>query len=312
MYNKAVELYRQFIATYPESDYVYEFTSSQGEALFYSERYREAIVQYKWVRDHRDLGTDVLPRRRALGAAVVRGRGARRKSPRASSSRSRSRRSPSSRRCRSRGSRSRSRRSTSSCRPSTTTTRTSSRTRRPRRSQGINAALISLAYLHVDDAIARFHEGDGQVLPAPPAKKGELAPAAKAKDGILAIYEAQANFDAIEATNKRFINAKCGDDNAIQLAINQNRSLNFSRAAELYKNQQYIPAAEAFYRFYKTAPADRSGSAGRALQRRGQLQARRSAEDGDRAVQGVHGATRARTFRESPYYLDAMRLTAAS
>src|SRR5207237_4872523 len=28
-----------------------------GEALYWSERYAEAIEQYKWVRDHRDLGT---------------------------------------------------------------------------------------------------------------------------------------------------------------------------------------------------------------------------------------------------------------
>src|SRR5262249_46368629 len=55
MYAKAVDLYRQFISTYPESDYIYEFSFLEGEALFYSERYNEAIVQYKWVRDHRDL-----------------------------------------------------------------------------------------------------------------------------------------------------------------------------------------------------------------------------------------------------------------
>ncbi|HSD87905.1 MAG TPA: tetratricopeptide repeat protein, partial [Kofleriaceae bacterium] len=57
MYQKAVDLYKQFTETYPESDYAYEFNFLEGEALFYSERYKEAIVQYKWVRDHRDLGT---------------------------------------------------------------------------------------------------------------------------------------------------------------------------------------------------------------------------------------------------------------
>ncbi|NJM91198.1 MAG: tetratricopeptide repeat protein, partial [Myxococcales bacterium] len=55
LYNKAVELYRTFITQYPESDYVYEFTYLQGEALYFSERYLEAVEQYKWVRDHRDL-----------------------------------------------------------------------------------------------------------------------------------------------------------------------------------------------------------------------------------------------------------------
>jgi TolA-binding protein len=57
MYGKAVDLYRQFIQTYPDSDYIYEFTFREGEALYYSERYAEAVEQYKWVRDHRDLGT---------------------------------------------------------------------------------------------------------------------------------------------------------------------------------------------------------------------------------------------------------------
>ena len=35
--------------------------------------------------------------------------------------------------------------------------------------------------------------------------------------------------------------------------MSQNRSLNFSRADERYKKGEYAAAAEAFYRFYKTA-----------------------------------------------------------
>src|SRR4030095_14333987 len=57
MYTKAAELYRTFLTTCPESDYVYEFNFQLGETLFYSERYMEAVESYKWVRDHRDLGT---------------------------------------------------------------------------------------------------------------------------------------------------------------------------------------------------------------------------------------------------------------
>ncbi|HEY0190006.1 MAG TPA: hypothetical protein VGC42_02715, partial [Kofleriaceae bacterium] len=49
--------------------------------------------------------------------------------------------------------------------------------------QGINAALISLAYLHVDDAIGRFQKVMNKFCGS--------AEAAKSKDGILAIYEAQ-------------------------------------------------------------------------------------------------------------------------
>lgn len=310
LYSQAVELYRQFIATYPESDYVYEFTFLQGEALFYSERYREAIVQYKWVRDHRDLGQAYyLDAARSVLAAyeaaaqkeVAEGKLQPLKVPTVAELKA----------------------IPQPWRPQPIpqiylelqseydTYQNIVQDPAAAPGQGINAALISLAYLHIDDAIARFTKVMDKFCSAPPAKKGELAPAARAKDGILAIYEAQANFDAIEATNKRFINAKCGDENAIQLAVNQNRSLNFSRAAELFRQQQYIPAAEAFYRFYKTAqqtdPDLPTALYNTAV----------SYKLADRPKTAIalfqEFTTRPeKNFRESPYYLEAMRLTAAS
>ncbi|HEX5064308.1 MAG TPA: hypothetical protein VFV99_33265, partial [Kofleriaceae bacterium] len=255
MYGQAAELYRQFINTYPESDYIYEFNFLLGETLFYSEKYREAIVQYKWVRDHRDLGqTYYLDAARSVLASyeaakdkeVAEGKLQPLKVPTVAELKA----------------------IPQPWQPQPIPQiylelqaeydNYQNIVQDPAAApgQGINAALISLAYFHVDDAIARFTKVMDKFCAAAPMKKGELAPAARAKDGILAIYEAQANFDAIEATNKRFISAKCGDANAIQLAITQNRSLNFSRAADLYKKQEYIPAAEAFYRFYKTAPQD--------------------------------------------------------
>lgn len=310
MYNQAVNLYRQFIETYPESDYVYEFTFLQGEALFYSERYREAIVQYKWVRDHRDLGTtyyldasrSVLQSYEAAAEKeVAEGKLQPLKVPTVAELKA----IP----------------LPWQPQPIPAIYRELQREYDNYQnivndpavapSQGINAALISLAYFHTDDAIARFRKVMDKFCAVGPAKKGELAPAAKAKDGILAIYEAQSNFDAIEATNKEFISAKCGDDNAIQLAINQNRSLNFSRAADLYKNQQFIPAAEAFYRFYKTAPQT-DPDLPTAL-----YNAAVSYKLADRPKTAIalfkeFTARPDKAFRESPYYLDAMRLTAAS
>lgn len=310
MYNQAVELYRQFTSTYPESDYAYEFNFLMGEALFYSERYREAIAQYKWVRDHRDLGTTYyLDAARSIVQSYEAG---------AEKEVAEGKLQPLKV-------------------PTVAELRALPQPWQPQPipsiylelqaeydnyqnivqdpavapSQGINAALISLAYLHVDDAISRFTKVMDKFCSAPPAKKGDLAPAAKAKDGILAIYEAQSNFDAIEATNKRFINAKCGDDNAIQLAINQNRSLNFSRAAELYKQQQFISAAEAFYRFYKTAPPN-DPDLPVAL-----YNAAVSYKLADRPKTAIalfkeFTAHPEKAYRESPFYLDAMRLTAAS
>ena len=92
--------------------------------------------------------------------------------------------------------------------------------------QGINAALISLAYFHVDDAIKRFEkveENFCHVPPPDPRDPKSVAPESKAKDGILAIYQAQNNFDAIQTTNNKFIQLGCGDKAAVDLAISQNR-----------------------------------------------------------------------------------------
>jgi tetratricopeptide (TPR) repeat protein len=310
LYNSAVDLYRQFVSTYPESDYVYEFTFLQGEALFYSERYREAITQYKFVRDHRDLGqTYYLDAARSVLASyeaaaqkeVAEGKLQPLKVPTVAELRQ----------------------IPQPWQPQPIpqiylelqqeydTYQNIVQDPAAAPGQGINAALISLAYFHVDDAIARFRKVMDKFCAAPPAKKGELAPAARAKDGILAIYEAQGNFDAIEATNKQFISAKCGDDTAVQLAINQNRSLNFSRAAELFKKQQYIPAAEAFYRFYKNAQQT-DPDLPVAL-----YNAAVSYKLADRPKTAIalfkeFTSRPEKNFRESPYYLDAMRLTAAS
>jgi tetratricopeptide (TPR) repeat protein len=310
MYGKAVDLYRQFITTYPDSDYIYEFTFREGEALYYSERYAEAVEQYKWVRDHRELGTQYY-----IDAArsVVQSYEAERDKQVADGK-------------------------LQPLKPPTVADLKALQQPWQQQpipqldqelqaeydnyqnivndpaaapQQGINAALISMAYLHTDDAIGRFSKVMEKFCSTPPAKKGDLAPAAKAKDGILAIYEAQDKFDDIEATNKRFINAKCGDDNAIALAISQNRSLNFSRAEELYKKQQYIPAAEAFYRFYKTAQQN-DPDLPTAL-----YNAAVSYKLGDRPKNAIalfkeFSANPNKKFRESKYYVDALRLTAAS
>jgi tetratricopeptide (TPR) repeat protein len=310
MYAKAVDLYRQFIQTYPDSDYIYEFTFREGEALYYSERYAEAVEQYKWVRDHRDLGTQYY-----LDAArsVVQSYEAEKDKEVAEG------------------------KIKPLVIPTVADLKATPQPWQPQPipriylelqaeydnyqnivndpaaapQQGINAALISLAYFHTDDAIARFKKVMEKFCSTPPAAKGELAPAAKAKDGILAIYEAEDRFDDIEATNKAFINQKCGDDKAIALAISQNRSLNFSRAADLYKKQQYQQAAEAFYRFYKTAPQD-DPDLPTAL-----YNAAVSYKLADKPKNAIalfkeFTANPNKKFRESPYYLDALRLTAAS
>jgi cellulose synthase operon protein C len=302
MYARAIDLYRTFIATYAESDYVYEFSFLEGEALYWSERYPEAVAQYKWVRDHRDLGTayyidaarSVVQSYEADAQRQVdAGKLAALKVPTVAELRA----------------------APQPWQPlpipelylqlQDEYDNYQNFVADPKAApqQGINAALISLAYLHIDDAIARFQKVMDKFCGSPEATRS--------KDGILAIYEAQANFDAIEATNKRFIASKCGDDKSIQLAISQNRSLNFSRADERYKKGEYAAAAEAFYRFYKTAP-DNDPDLPVAL-----FNAAVSYKLADKPKTAIAlfkelTEKQGKSFRESPYYLKAMGLQAAS
>ena len=302
MYNKAVELYRTFITTYPESDYTYEFTYNQGEALYWSERYPEAIVAYTWVRDHRDLGTSfyidsarsIVQSYEAEAQRLVNdGKLAPLKVPTVAELKTLPQ--------------------PFQAQPipdiylklqaeyDNFQNVVNDPAAAPQ--QGTNAALISLAYFHVDDAILRFAKVMDKFCGQPHA--------AKAKDGILAIYEAQSNFDAIEATNKKFITAKCGDAKTIGDAIAQNRSLNFSRANALYAGKQYAAAAESFYRFYKTAPQT-DVDLPVAL-----YNSAVSYKLADRPKTAISlfkefAANPAKNFRESPFYLDALRLQAGS
>ncbi|MBA3542314.1 MAG: hypothetical protein H0T79_22050, partial [Deltaproteobacteria bacterium] len=300
------------IKTYPESDYVYEFNFLQGEALYWSEHYKEAIVQYKWVRDHRDIGTAYyIDAARSVVESLVRlseievaaGRLVALKIPSAAELKALPQ--------------------PLQAQPippiylelQAEYDNYQNVVPDPKAApqQGINAALISLAYLHMDDALARFKKVMDTFCHTPSADPGKdkVTPAAKAKDGMLAIYDAMGNLDAFEATNKAFIAQTCGDKAAIDLAVSQNRSLNFTRADKLYRDKQYIPAAEAFYRFYKTAP-DKDPDLPVAL-----YNAAVSYKLGERPKTAISlfkefTTNPAKNFRESPYYLDAMRLTAAS
>jgi hypothetical protein len=302
LYSKAVELYRTFIATYAESDYVYEFSFLEGEALYWSERYPEAIAQYKWVRDHRDLGTayyidaarSVVQSYEAEAQREVdAGKLAPLKVPTVAELRA----------------------LPQPWQPTpipeiylqlqSEYDNYQNLVADPKAApqQGINAALISLAYLHIDEAIARFRKVMDKFCGSPEA--------GKSKDGILAIYEAEAKFDAIEATNKRFIAARCGDEKSIQLAISQNRSLNFSRADESYRKGEYAAAADSFYRFYKTA-ADTDPDLPVALFNA--AVAYKLAEKPKTAIALFKEFTekKAKAFQDSPYFLKAMALQAAS
>jgi tetratricopeptide (TPR) repeat protein len=302
MYSKSVDLYRTFIRTYPESDYIYEFSFLEGEALYWSERYAEAIEQYKWVRDHRDLGTayyidaarSVTQSYEKLAEIEV---AAGRLQPLKVLTAAELKALP------------------QPLQPQPIPSiyvnlqqewdNYQNIVQDPKAApqQGINAALVSFAYLHMDDAISRFRKVMDKFCGLPEASK--------AKDGMLSIYEATDQLDQFKATNAAFINQKCGDDKAIKLAREQNQSLEFSYAKKAYDAKDYLGAASAYYRFYKTAPNDNKDLPV-AL-----YNAAVSEKLGDHpktAISLFQEFTKntSKAFKESPYYLDAVRLTAAS
>jgi cellulose synthase operon protein C len=302
LYDKAVELYQTFIKQYPESDYVYEFTYMQGEALFFSEHYLEAVVQYKWVRDHRDMSEQfflaaaqsILQSYEAEAARqVAEGKITALKVPT--------------------GAELKALPQPMQAQPipeiyqllqnEWDTYQNVVPDPKTAPGQGINAALVSLAYLHIDDSIVRFQKvmdkfcGNNEAV--------------KAKDALLSVYEATNQLDKFEATNKKFIATKCGDTKSIELAQSQNRSIEFKRASQLYADKQFILAAESFYRYYKTAPSTDTDLP-IAL-----YNAAVAFKLGDRPKTAISmfqefTANKDKRFRESPFYLDAMRLTALS
>jgi hypothetical protein len=302
LYSRAVELYKTFILQYPESDYVYKFTFLMGEALYFSERYMEAVEQYKWVRDHRDLSEEhfldaaksVLSAYEAEAAReVAAGRLTALKVPT--------------------GEELKQLPQPLSPQPipdiylrlQSEWDAYQNIVNDPQTApqQGINAALVSLAYLHIDDAIARFEK----VL----AKFCGTPEAVRAKDGLLSIYDATGQLDKFEQTNNRFIQTKCGDATSIELAKSQNRSIEFKRANQLYEDKQYVAAAEGFYRYYKTAPP---GDADLPTALYNAAVSYKLAERPKTAISlfKEFTANKDPAFRSSPFYLKSMELTAKS
>jgi tetratricopeptide (TPR) repeat protein len=302
LYGRAVELYQTFINQYPESDYVYEFTYGMGDALYFSDRYLEAVVHFRWVRDHRHLSEkffldaaksilssyEAEARRQAEAGVIEPLRVPSSAELRALPQPLRSRPIPDIYR--------RLQNEWDNYQNVVPDPQTAP-------AQGINAALVSLAYLHVDDAVTRFEKVMAKFCGSPEA--------VKAKDGLLSVYESLDQLDKFQETNNRFIQTQCGDSQAIELALSQNRSIEFRRARDLLNFKRYIEAGDAFYRYYRTAPSS-DADVPIAL-----YNSAVSYKLGDRpktaiALFGEFTRNPDKKFRESPFYLEAMRLTALS
>jgi hypothetical protein len=302
LYTKAAELYATFINQFPESDFVYEYTYLLGESLFFSERYIESIPHYRWVADHRDLSEKYfLDANKSILAAyeneaqrqVAAGLIAALKVPTADELRA----------------------LPQPLNPKPIPDiyvtlqnewdRYQNVVPDPKTApiQGINAALVSLAYLHVDDAVSRLDKVMAKFCGAPEA--------VKAKDSLLSIYEATGQLEKFQSTNAKFIQTKCGDAASIELAISQNRSIEFRKAREMLEAKNYLAAAEAFYRYYRTAPAG-DKDLPTALYNAGVAY-----KLGDRPKTAIalfkeFTDSKDKLFRENGFYLEAKKQTALS
>ncbi len=300
LYGKAVDLYRSFLEQYPESLQTYELTFALAEALYFSGRYLESVPHYRWVRDHRELSESHFEEaaysviqaleaeaNRLVAAGVIEDiRVPTAEELRALPQPVQAQAMPDIYR--------RLQQEWDKYQELSPDPKTAPQ-------MGLNAALVAIAYYDLDDAVMRL----GKVVDG----FCGTAEAARAKDGLLTIYEARGQADAFKATNDKFIAAKCGDSETLALAKAQNRSIEFRRAGYLFSGQQYGEAAKAFYTYYKSSPAD-DADAPTAL-----YNAAISYRAAGRPKTAIHllrefTNNRAPAYRKSGYYLEALRFTA--
>lgn len=302
LYARTVDLYRSFINQYPESEHVYTFTFGLGEALFFSERYLESVEHYRWVRDHTDLSRvhfedaaySIIQAYEKEAARQV------------ASGFIRDIRVPSAQEL------------AALPRPIQPQPVPDIHLRlqqawdeyqrmvndpKTAPQMGLNAGMVSLSYYHLDDALARFQVVLDRFCGTPEA--------VRAKDGILAIHEGRGDVEAFRQTNERFVTSQCGDQEALALALAQNRSLEFRKAANLFAARRYAEAAKEFYVYSKRAPAD-DGDRATALYNA--AIAYREAGKPKTAIHLLKEFSEGNdpVLRQSPYYLEALRLTALS
>jgi TolA-binding protein len=303
LYAKAVRLYEGFVTQYPRSRQIYEMTFAMAEALYFSERYGEAAERYRWVRDASSDGGASRKHFQEAAYSVIQALEAEAARQLAAGF-IRDIRVPSTEELR--------------ALPQPLVPQPIPDIHRALQiawdeyqtlvpdpatapQMGLNAGMVSMSYYHLDDAVQRFEAVMQRFCGTPEA--------ARAKDGLLSIYDARGQHDAFKATNDRFISEKCGDQESLAIAAAQNRSIEFRKGAHLLSEKRYVEAAQQFYAYYKTAPAD-DGDRATALYNA--AIAFRLADKPKTAIYLLRELTRSTdpVFRKSAYYLEALRLTA--
>ncbi len=207
-YADAKELYEEFIAEFPDPGQTYEFQYYLGEVEYFSGNFLACVPHYAWVRDHRDLGLRgagiedhyadaVASIAQAYEGEVAKGVAAGTLAP------------------------------MKVRKPEELTANAGSNQPQPipelylalqreydrgiellpdssdAPQNGINAALISESYLHLDDAIVRFQK----VID----KWCHSSSVTSARDNLLTIFLARSDQASAYATTKRFAERGCGD-----------------------------------------------------------------------------------------------------
>jgi tetratricopeptide (TPR) repeat protein len=258
LYAQAAQLYEQYLVTYPTSTNLYEFSYRLGDCYFYTDNFDKAVEQYRWVRDHSNMGTKyktnsikriVEARRTAIDLALN-------KNP------------------------------PTLVTPKDPTPETIKANPNPEpvpelwrelqeafdeyakwvpddpdaSKMALEGALISYKHLQLDAALGRFNFVFEKFCHTPEATN--------AKDGMLVIYQARGETDKFEALNQKFIDRKCGSLTDQQIADDQNKALRYRKAKEKYdkadalekqgQNAQalFLESGQEFYAYYLSVKVD--------------------------------------------------------
>jgi hypothetical protein len=297
LYAQAATLYQSYLAEFPQSGQVYELTFRLADTLFFSEQYLRSIVPYRWVRDHRELGTSHHDEAadsivKAYEAALEQQKSAGQVSE-----------------------------------PPVPTAEALAQSSAPIEmpqiyrelqasydeynklmkdstvpAKSLAAAMISYRHRNIDDSLARFNA----ILEA----NCQSSEAVQAKEGLLAIYQSRGQNDKFQETTDRFINQKCGASAAdVELAQSQKLSNDYQIAVRNFKEGNHDVAGQRFYAIYKTTPAtnkDRPGAlfnAALAYERAGKPKT---------AISLYQEFTKIPSFASSEYYVEALFRTAVS
>lgn len=297
LYKEASILYQQYLVEFPSSSEVYELTYRLADTLYFSEQYIESVPHYRWVRDHRDLGTKyhepaALSVVQAYQAEVDQRKAAGQLSEPAQPT-------------------------VEGLKTSQTAipvpdlfrdlqraydeymTIIADRNTAPK--MALASAMISYKHVQLDDALVRFQVVMKKFCGTPEATQ--------AKEGQFAIYASREQLDKAQEVLTAFAASKCGTAEDIALAADQLGGIEYEVAKKLFKDGKFSEAADAFYKLYKTAPAkdknrdDALFSSAIAAEKAGKPKT---------AIWLYGEFTRVAEFKDSEYFAEAMYRTAVS